>query len=317
MILLIGEGENESMSKRILAELQKQHIDVIWIDQNSLPVENRIYFYPEKGKVKGSICFHGEITIDIEDFSGIYSRMSFLNVDLNLNQHQEDFLQVERSIALDAWLEHANTIVVNPIKSQRSNGSKLYQSWVVQKYGFKIPQCLVTNNPNKAVDFYDRNKTNGVIYKSASGERSIVKKLNDEDLERFNNLAGCPTLFQSFVPGVDIRIHTLVTGEVFATEIVSHDSDYRYDSDRSTRPIEIPDKLKETCINLTRDLGLYLSGIDTRKTPDGDYYCFEVNPSPAFSWYEDQTGQPIANAVANMLINGKDIYKSGIVKRKY
>ena len=75
--------------------------------------------------------------------------------------------------------------------------------------------------------------------------------------------------------------------------------------------------LKEKCVQITRDIGLYLSGIDTRKTPDGDYYCFEVNPSPAFAWYEDQTGQPISLAVADLLIKGKEFVKSGIVKRKF
>ena len=29
-------------------------------------------------------------------------------------------------------------------------------------------------------------------------------------------------------------------------------------------------------------------------TPDGNVYCFEVDPSPAFSDYEESSGQPIA-----------------------
>jgi hypothetical protein len=37
-----------------------------------------------------------------------------------------------------------------------------------------------------------------------------------------------------------------------------------------------------------------------RETHDA-VYCFEVNPSPAFSHYESQTGQPISRAVADYL----------------
>ena len=48
-------------------------------------------------------------------------------------------------------------------------------------------------------------------------------------------------------------------------------------------------------------LGLVLSGIDLRRTPAGDYYCFEVNPSPGFIFYERATGQPISEAVALLL----------------
>jgi hypothetical protein len=31
---------------------------------------------------------------------------------------------------------------------------------------------------------------------------------------------------------------------------------------------------------------------------DGRVICFEVNPSPAFSYYERHTGQPIARELA-------------------
>jgi len=36
-------------------------------------------------------------------------------------------------------------------------------------------------------------------------------------------------------------------------------------------------------------------------TPDREVYCFEVNPCPAFSYFEANTGQPIADAVAKHL----------------
>lgn len=317
MILLIGEGENEFMSKYLLNHLQDKQVDVIWIDQNSLPVENTITLYSSKGQLKGNICFHDQITIDLDKFQSIYTRISFMNTDIILSPGQKEFMEAERSIALDLWLEHTDALVVNSARSQRSNGSKLYQSWIVKQYGFQVPQSLVTNSPAKARSFIEEHKEKGIIYKSASSERSKVAKITENDLDRLENLAFCPTLFQTYVPGVDIRIHTLATGETFATEITSQTSDYRYDAERSVKAIEIPESLKQTCINLTRDLGLYLSGIDTRRTPDGDYYCFEVNPSPAFAWYEDLSGQPITEAVANLLILGKKLVESGIVQRKF
>lgn len=317
MILLIGEGKNESMSKKILKALQDKCVDVIWIDQNTLPIENKILLYPENGKLKGNLLFHDEVSIDIEEFEAIYSRTAYLNVDRDLDQSQTEFMQSERFITLESWLENTDALVVNPIKSQRSNGSKLYQNWIVKQYGFKIPNCLLTNNPAEAKAFIEQNKDVGTIYKSASGERSVVSRVDDEDIQRLNNLAFCPSLFQRYVEGTDIRIHTLATGEIFATEIVSEKSDYRYDSERSLKPIEIPEALKKVCVNLTCHLGLYLSGIDTRVTPQGDYYCFEVNPSPAFGWYEDQTDQPISVAVAELLTKGKALKQSNLVERKY
>jgi glutathione synthase/RimK-type ligase-like ATP-grasp enzyme len=55
------------------------------------------------------------------------------------------------------------------------------------------------------------------------------------------------------------------------------------------------------CVKLSAGLGLAFAGIDLKVTQDKRVYCFEVNPSPAFSYYEANTGQPIARAVAAYL----------------
>ena len=44
--------------------------------------------------------------------------------------------------------------------------------------------------------------------------------------------------------------------------------------------------------------------MDLRSTPDGAWYCFEVNPSPGFTYYQEETGQPIADAIARLLAAG-------------
>ena len=51
-------------------------------------------------------------------------------------------------------------------------------------------------------------------------------------------------------------------------------------------------------------LRLPLTGIDLRRTPEGDWYCFEANPSPAFTYYERLAGQPMTAAVASYLLGG-------------
>jgi len=63
----------------------------------------------------------------------------------------------------------------------------------------------------------------------------------------------------------------------------------------------LPGHVAEACLQMAHSLGLILSGIDLRKAPDNQYYCFEINPSPGFIFYERMTGQPISEAVANTL----------------
>ena len=43
------------------------------------------------------------------------------------------------------------------------------------------------------------------------------------------------------------------------------------------------------------------ASVDLRRTPQGRHVCFEVNPSPAFSFYERRAGLPIADCIARYL----------------
>src|SRR5437588_658130 len=135
-----------------------------------------------------------------------------------------------------------------------------------------------------------------------SGVRSVVHMLTDLDVQRLDRIRWCPVQFQAFVDGVDVRVHTV--GEtVFAARITSWATDYRY-GDRfgappaTVEPYALDDDLAVRCVTLARDLDLELAGIDLRITPEGEAVCFEVNPSPAFSYYEQRAGLPIAAALA-------------------
>jgi glutathione synthase/RimK-type ligase-like ATP-grasp enzyme len=160
--------------------------------------------------------------------------------------------------------------------------------------------------PEEALAFYDECRGR-VIYKSISAERSIVKRLKPDDFARLDLIRDCPTQFQEMIPGTDLRVHT-VGERLFATEVVSNGVDYRYAEDgggcRSMRAVELPPEVQSRCLELVKGIGLSLSGIDLRRTPDGAYYCFEVNTSPAFTLFENHTGQRIGDALADLLCAG-------------
>ena len=70
-----------------------------------------------------------------------------------------------------------------------------------------VPETLITNDPAATIAFRDRHRL--VVYKSMSGERSIVSPLTDLDLERLDRLRLCPVQFQAWVPGPDVRVHVV------------------------------------------------------------------------------------------------------------
>lgn len=312
MILIIAEDNYDDMSVALFKVLKEKSADVQIIQQSKLPSEYNITLFVKDKKLSGELIADNKI-IQIRDINAIYTRLGVCGLNKKLPKSVKNQIEIERQICTNMMFEHIDAMVINRTKSQFFNSSKLFQSFIIKNYGFKIPDSIVSNDPNEVRAFIDVHKE--IIYKSASSERSKVQKIMPSDMEKLDLLRSCPHLFQQHIDGCDIRVHALATGEVFACEIKSETSDYRYDNKRNINIINLPDKIKKACVKMTLDMGLYLSGIDLRKTKEGNYYCFEVNPSPAFTWYEMQTGLPIAEAVANMMINsGK--YKQKAI-RKY
>jgi len=45
-----------------------------------------------------------------------------------------------------------------------------------------------------------------------------------------------------------------------------------------------------------------VAGIDLRCTPEGKWYCFEVNPVAGFAYYQEPCNHRIDDAIARLLI---------------
>ncbi|MGA2597914.1 MAG: RimK domain-containing protein ATP-grasp [Bryobacteraceae bacterium] len=204
--------------------------------------------------------------------------------------------------ALLGWSEIAPARILNRPSAMASNNSKPYQSSLIQAQGFAIPETLVTTDKDALEAFWE--KHGSIVYKSISGVRSIVTRMTPAHRQRFAVLANCPTQFQQWIPGTDFRAH-VVGRDVFACRVESSATDYRYPCCEEDAPKiqaqDFPDDIRERCVGLAASLGLLLAGIDLRRTPDNRWFCFEVNPSPAFTYYEQLSGQPIADAVARLL----------------
>jgi len=201
-----------------------------------------------------------------------------------------------------AWADVTAALVLNRPSAMAGCSSKLLQFAQILRSGFAVPETLVTTDPAEAEVFWMRHKS--LVYKSMSGVRSVVCAMTKAHRLRLADLRNCPTQFQEYVPGRDYRVH-IVDAELFCCEVVSDSVDYRY-AGKSEKSVEIrwarlPDPVADQCLALATAMQLPLAGIDLRHTPDGRWYCFETNPSPAFTYYDRDAQQPIATAVARLL----------------
>ena len=161
----------------------------------------------------------------------------------------------------------------------------------------------MTNDPELVRAF--KAKHGRIVYKSISGLRSIVTEFGED---RSGSARGrcvpARSSFRPMSPDSTCGVHVVGDEEV-TTRIDSNGTDYRYadhgEGGTALEPFDLPGDLADRCRRLGKGLGLAFSGIDLRIVPNGSVYCFEVNPSPAYSYYESHTGQPISLALARYL----------------
>jgi hypothetical protein len=202
-----------------------------------------------------------------------------------------------------SWSELTPALVLNRPSHMAANNSKPFQALWIESLGFKTPRTLITTDSEAALEFWREHGR--VVYKSVSGIRSIVARVTEAHTARFEDIASCPTQFQQYIEGSEYRVH--VVGEsVFACEILSQADDYRYSAEPvNMRSCMLPDDVAARCRTLARSMRLYLAGLDLRRAVDGSWYCFEVNSSPGFTYFERSTGQPIAEAIAQLLMSAR------------
>jgi glutathione synthase/RimK-type ligase-like ATP-grasp enzyme len=292
LILIWGPSDDPPV-ERIVAILQGRGIDFVHVDEGTLATLR--YDVGLCAMPTGWMEIHNR-TVRVDELTGIYVRPG------------EVLLPGPATMASTALLgiaSCARAVVINRPSGGRSNWSKPFQLRLIEAAGFSVPYTLVTTDPAAARAFLTEHKH--IVYKSVSGIRSIVARLHLADTDRLNDVATGPVQFQQWIDGGDVRVH-VVGDQWFATAIDSVVDDYRYASregaDVAMAPIDIPIKLGNRLVDLTKRLGLLVSGIDLRVTEDDEWFCFEVNPSPGFTFYEDATGQPIAEAIADLLTLG-------------
>jgi glutathione synthase/RimK-type ligase-like ATP-grasp enzyme len=300
-ILLLGVSTEPPLALAAAALQQLGATFLIW-DQQQVSASTCEVQIDDSGMAGLLTC--PEWTLRLEEVVGAYTRVaSWVALPEIEGRAADDPLVTHAAavhLALDAWLEATPARVVNRTFANDSNNSKPYQALVIRRY-FHVPETLVTNEPDAAMTFCSQHTR--TIYKSISGERSIVTEFGAHDRDRLHLLRNSPVQLQAWVDGFDVRVH-VVGNQAFATRVESTSVDYRYDhsSDGAQfTAFELPTDVEEACLRLTEEMQLGLAGLDLKFASDGRVLCFEVNPSPAYSVFESATGQPISQALAAYL----------------
>ena len=260
----------------------------------------------------GAWLYASNQTIDLNRVKGVYFRMmdsSIFPDNLNRFRYQMDDASKKKLVFINEVFSNICDIlpcrVLNRPNNMNSNFSKIYQLKYIREAGFKIPPTLVTNNKDCVSNMMAQHRN--LIFKSLSSVRSIVKPLEAAYLQRMDMLKYLPTQFQKCLDGFNVRVH-VVEDALFSMQIISKSIDYRYSgrdgNESELIPYELPTDIKKKCFKLSASLSLPLCGIDLFMTSDGGCYCFEVNPSPGYSFFQPSSSTEISDAIVKYLQHG-------------
>jgi glutathione synthase/RimK-type ligase-like ATP-grasp enzyme len=288
----------------VLEQLIKRDYEFLFLDELEYP--SGISLYQEwdiDNYSKGYLKSHDGTCVDLEKLTGVYIRFAdfqFTEFLKNFHEWEKEIIKAERNFSQSFIFDDLECAVVNRLSSQMSNACKPLQTAIAARYGFPTPRTVITSDPVYAQEFI-KECDGSVIYKAMGGTRTIVERVNLNDLKRLDEVRICPVMFQEFVPGVNVRVH-VVDKVVFATRVYASSVDYRYSPTRF-EPMKLPQAVEDACVKITSDLDLLMSGIDLIES-EGQYWFLEANPSPGFSFYEVNAKQPISAALITLLKNG-------------
>ncbi|WP_156180203.1 glutathione synthase [Bradyrhizobium sp. LTSPM299] len=307
MILVCG-NVSEPVTELVCARLEAEELAYRVLSPNistDSALQSTVHTQWTNGEFHGGYFSGPDWRLDVDDLTGVYFRpLQAPAADLpGIPAAVAQALQAQRMAALSAIIDTLPCPVVNPVLAGMSNSSKPHQAMLIRACGFPVPATLITNDPVAALAFAAEHNDD-IIYKSISGVRSIVRRFGSQQAERLPLLRHGPAQFQQRIQGADVRVH-VVADRIFATRIETPSVDYRYAAGDGEpilmQPTELACEVAHRCVALTKRLGLLFAGIDLKETQDGEYFCFEANPSPGFLFFERATGQPISTALAHLL----------------
>jgi len=350
MILIIGAAEDEHV-RHVTDRLNKRGSAYVQFDPRHYPSSAELTVeYDQAGGSRGSLTLPGQ-RLELSDVRAVWHRARVRPIPApNIREDQAwwvaesctrflsqvyeclDCLWIPERPAsqreavrwndsdappCDAW-------VTLPACAQApSPENKLHQLSVAGRLGLAVPRTLVTNSPERFLDFYE--DCNGELISKRAVElvprvggeitRPFTVSVERRDAANHQAVRHAPVIFQEKVPKrLELRV-TVVGTRVFAAEIRSQDSqrqqtDWRhhpeYGQSRYYAVHRLPAGIEQKCVDIVKELNLTFGAIDLILTPDDKYVFLEVNSNGQWAYIEDMLGLPISDAIAELMTSGRN-----------
>jgi len=299
MAILILGGADDDHAACMLQYLRTRGADAEFLDSRAFPAELRISCDPA-GRM-GALRLPGGRRLEFGEITAVYWRCYYGVGPPGLPDPEQAYIaQNDARSLFESVLIDLPARWVNGFGAFRLHQTKPVQLARVAALGVRVPGTLLTNDPESVVAFIEQHPP--CIFKPVQGG-AHTRHVTPEHLaeENLRNLAFAPVTIQEAVPGTDIRV--FVAGQrVLACEIDTAATDFRDDQGAPISPITLSSTMEDQCRQIARTLDLLWTGIDFRRTDEGEYIFLEANPSPMFLGFEQRTGLPLTESLAAVLL---------------
>lgn len=303
MTVLILGSESDEHAVHMCGELRRRGADAVLLDASRFPHSTTIAFDPSDGS--GEIGLAGGRSIAFDTVTSVYWRSYDGTAASALPDPEQRALAENDARGLfESMLIHLPVRWVNGWDAVQLHQTKPVQLARVASLGVPIPRTIITNAPQPLLQFARAHPR--AIFKPVQGG-AYTRRLSAAELTPANleNLKLAPVSVQEEIPGTNVR--AFVAGErVLACEISTVAVDFREDEDQRVIPHRLSPEQEDACRAIARTLGLVWTGIDFRLAPDGRYVFLEANPSPMFLGFEERSGLPLTDALAELLLDASE-----------
>lgn len=253
-----------------------------------------------------------EVVANFDSLKGIYFRAPVF-----LRTQSKAFLSLDEQLERSQWSAFIRNLIVfhnaiwinHPVNVYRAE-NKIFQLFMADRVGLKIPTTLLTNTkPNRLKDKkYIIKSLDTALFYDFKNNKELFTYSNILSAHELNksDFMKAPVIVQNFLSRkIDCRI-TYIDGKMFPVKILMNQEglygDWRYQKENLVyEEFCLPESIKTKLISLMEFLNLKFGGIDMA-IYEGNYYFIEVNPTGEWGWLETVAHLEISDAICDTLM---------------
>jgi MvdC family ATP-grasp ribosomal peptide maturase len=320
VVLLLTHSGDYFTIDRVIAALSKRGAQPFRFDTDLFPTEVQISSHLSNFGLSYHLQVNGQL-LDTQQVRAVWMRRIWApQFSPSLDLRYREACTRESFAALEGFLdslEQANWIDPLPNITQAEN--KLKQLRLASSVGLAIPPTLVSNQPESVRQFFKilQNDGNNMIAKlltplsaSMTGSGFFLYTSRVTDLSALESLCHSPMVFQAEIPKKRELRAIAVQDQLFVGALdASHYADKTVDWRSAEpdacvwQPAELPVPVSNRLRAVLAQLNLSFAAFDLIETPEGEYVFLEVNPTGEWGMLERDLNYPIADTIANALLN--------------